>query len=236
MTQVSLADVRHFRRVGDATEIVALKIEDLEPEDVRKIERQVLATRGELCFSRALIMFEGETEEQAVPLFASEFWKMPHQLTGISFVGVGGSGAYRPFIRMAKSIGIPWCIISDGEQKAIDAVNAALEKENEPLVPQNVNVTVLPQGMAFERYMATTYTQDLIAMAVKAEATNAQHEAALLAGFRSSADPIGDLVAVFEAEKTRYGPLIAQAVVALPQNNVPAVFASAFGRVKTILG
>ena len=44
-------------------------------EDIRKIHRQVLNTRGELFFSKAIILFEGETEEQSFPVFAEKyFW------------------------------------------------------------------------------------------------------------------------------------------------------------------
>ena len=72
-------------------------------------------TRGDILFARALVFFEGETEEQALPDFAEKRWgKHPNDL-GFSFVGVGGSGNYLPFLRMAESFKIPWFIFSDGE-------------------------------------------------------------------------------------------------------------------------
>ncbi|TGN99818.1 hypothetical protein PN36_33250 [Candidatus Thiomargarita nelsonii] len=53
----------------------------LDNESQRKIRRQVLNTRGELLFARALVLFEGETEEQALPIFANAYWgKHPYEL------------------------------------------------------------------------------------------------------------------------------------------------------------
>ncbi len=40
-----------------------IDIESLSPEDVRKINRQVINTRGEIFFSKLIVFFEGETEE-----------------------------------------------------------------------------------------------------------------------------------------------------------------------------
>ncbi len=88
----------------------------LTEEDLRKIDRQVMNTRGDMLFARALVFFEGETEEQALPDFAEKRWKKHPNDLGFSFVGVGGTGnsAGLPAI-MAESLKIPWFIFSDGE-------------------------------------------------------------------------------------------------------------------------
>ena len=79
-----------------------------------------------IFFARALVFFEGETEEQALPDFAEKFWhKRPNDL-GHSFIGVGGYGNYLPFLRMAQSFKIPWFIFSDGGPAAVTAINTAL--------------------------------------------------------------------------------------------------------------
>ena len=46
----------------------------LEPEELRQIERYVLSSRGEILFSEAVILAEGETEEQALPIFIKEYF------------------------------------------------------------------------------------------------------------------------------------------------------------------
>ena len=63
----------------------------LTDEDLRKIDRQVMNTRGDMLFARTLVFFEGETEEQALPDFAEKFWsKHPNDL-GYSFIGVAAA-------------------------------------------------------------------------------------------------------------------------------------------------
>lgn len=84
-------------------------------EEKRKIERNIFNTRGEALFSRALIFFEGETEEQALPiLFKEKFGYYPFEI-GINFIGVGGKDNYKPFITFAKFLNIKWFILSDGD-------------------------------------------------------------------------------------------------------------------------
>ncbi len=92
------------------------KKKKLNREEVRKIRREVMNTRGELLFSKAVILFEGETEEQALPILAKEYFGggYPYEL-GLNFIGVSGKDNYQPFLNMAKFLNIPWYILSDGD-------------------------------------------------------------------------------------------------------------------------
>jgi len=126
-SQASLAALRCFGRNGSETQVSQI-VSKLDKESLRKIHRQVLNTRGELLFARALVLFEGETEEQALPIFAHAYWgKHPYEL-GISFVGVGGKNGYLPFIRVAKGLGIKWFIFSDGEADTLKKLNQQLKE------------------------------------------------------------------------------------------------------------
>jgi hypothetical protein len=65
-------------------------IDVLEDDEAqRKIERQVINTRGEIFFSKLMVFFEGETEEQALPIFAKCHFGQSGVEMGIDFVGVG---------------------------------------------------------------------------------------------------------------------------------------------------
>jgi len=126
--QCQLNQIRLFYKADDSPIISTFDDTGLSPEDIRRLNREILQTKGELFFSKAIVLFEGETEEQAFPIFAKSYWgKHPFEL-GIDFVGVGGSGNYLPFIRFCESFRIPWYILSDGEDDAIKAVKSALEK------------------------------------------------------------------------------------------------------------
>lgn len=100
----------------------------LGKEDQRKISRAVLNTRGELLFAKAFVLFEGETEEQALPILAKEYFGGQNAFDfGISFVGVGGKNSYAPFLNMAKFLDIPVFILSDGDGNTEAEVKAILE-------------------------------------------------------------------------------------------------------------
>ncbi len=120
----------HFSKVGSETRICRFADggNDLGSEDMRRINREVMHTRGDLLFSRHIVLFEGETEEQALPMFAHLHWgRHPHEV-GVTFIGVRGKDAYTPFLRLASRFGIPWCILSDGAPTDITSVNRCLER------------------------------------------------------------------------------------------------------------
>jgi len=96
-------------------------------KEKKKIEREVMNTRGELIFAKAIILFEGETEEQALPIFAEEYFKCYPFEIGFNFIGVGGNGNYSPFLSIAKFLNIPWYILSDADNDTISKVNSQIK-------------------------------------------------------------------------------------------------------------
>lgn len=151
-------DVRnflHFGKSGIETQINAFdpEVDKLSSEDLRHINRQVMNTRGDLLFSRFIILVEGETEEQAIPLFARTCWGFhPHEL-GISVISVDGKTAYTPFLRLAAKFNIAWCILSDGADADIVSVNQCLQKVGLEEYPKNKRVFKIPNKLDFEGYM-----------------------------------------------------------------------------------
>jgi putative ATP-dependent endonuclease of OLD family len=234
--QSEIAHIRHFSKNAEETLVCRIDMgtgeKKLTDEDLRKIDRQVMNTRGDMLFARALVFFEGETEEQALPDFAEKRWgKHPNDL-GFSFVGVGGSGNYLPFLRMAESFKIPWFIFSDGEADAIAAVNAALAAVGQAASPNNPRVVVLPGGKKFETYIVTEATKDaLIAAMIERRAVNAQHRAALQKEWAAKlpADQIKDVLAEMETNKTPYGSFVGKVVP------VPAVLEDLFKKIDSEL-
>jgi putative ATP-dependent endonuclease of OLD family len=149
--QAQLGELIHFSKSGAETKVRRLPVELLQLEDIRKIRREVMRSRGELLFTQAVVLFEGETEEQALPMFARHHWgKYPFE-RGVSFVGVGGDGNYLPFLRIFQAMEIPWFIFSDGEESARQAVITALAGAGIALPAENV--ITLPHGHAIEGYL-----------------------------------------------------------------------------------
>ena len=213
--QSAITNIRHFSKQGEETLVCRIDLgtgeKKLTDEDLRKIDRQVMNTRGDMLFARALVFFEGETEEQAVPDFAEKRWgKHPNDLH-YGFVGVGGKGNYLPFLRMAESFKIRWFIFSDGEADTIIAVNAALAAIGRDAIPNNSRVIVLPGGKKFEAYIVTEASKDaLITGILERKAVNVQHLAALRKEWtgKSTADQLKDILAEMETNKTLYGSIV----------------------------
>jgi len=181
--QCALGQIRHFYKAEEAPQINSFDGTDLSKDDIRRLRREVMHSRGELLFSSAIVLFEGETEEQALPIFAKHYWKLNSFELGINFVGVGGYGNYLPFLRFCTSFNIPWFILSDGEDDATKGVNSALEKigiDTKKKLPENVKI--IPNKDNFESYLIAEGYQTEIKQAILAflEDTfqNAQHKAA----------------------------------------------------------
>jgi len=157
-------DLRHFRKNGADTTVKAIDLSDLKPDDLQKMKWKVLNTRGDMLFANALVLFEGETEEQAFAIFAQEYWgRNPNEL-GVNFIGVGGAGSYLPFLRLAKGFEIDWYLFSDDDAKKdpIKKMSAALRKIGITDYKSCSNVITLPEGKNFEAYLVDEGYTDAI--------------------------------------------------------------------------
>ena len=145
------ASIKQIRNLyKDQTNVVCgqLDMNNLSTEENRKIDRQVVNTRGEILFSKFLILCEGETEEQALPIFAKKHFKDKEPLleVGLNVVGVLGHN-YRPFLKFAKSFKIPFVIFSDAESSTKNEVKKQLDKHQLEI---DKYVVFLDDGKNFE--------------------------------------------------------------------------------------
>jgi putative ATP-dependent endonuclease of OLD family len=210
--QSSIYQLRHFRKVGSEAEVHCIGPNSLDPNNVRKIDRMVLHTRGEILYATVILFMEGETEEQALPVFAEEFWGRHPSSLGISFISVGGSTGYRPFLELARSLNIPWYILSDGEERAMQNVHSALAFIGDCYSSQRV--LFIPDGKCFEEYVSSKdYVDVLKKMIVKTRAENAEHEEALEAKWASKNEQ--DVCEELLLNKTKYGKLVAEAITSM---------------------
>ena len=230
--QAEIAHIRHFSKEGEETVVSRVAVgaasDALTKEDLRKIDRQVMNTRGDMLFARALVFFEGETEEQAFPDFAEKHWgRNPNDL-GYSFVGVQGNGNYLPFLRMAESFKIPWFIFSDGEAATITAVNVALKAIGQALIPHNPRVLVLADGKDFEAHVVCEAARTmLIETIILHEAKTPQHAEALKKTWaaKDKAQLLTDIHGTIDANKTQYGARLGKVL------DVPGPLKELFARI-----
>lgn len=147
--QARLSDLRLFSRREGETTVSKLDMSILQSDDVRKLRHGVVNTRGDLLFARAAIFFEGETEEQTLPILAEAYWGSNIHELGFSFVRVGGNSNYFPFIWLAEQLAIPWYVFSDGESGTIRHLDHAFHKLRRQ-VDVRQNIFIIPDGRNFE--------------------------------------------------------------------------------------
>lgn len=147
--QAPLEDLRLFFKSNGDTTVTGLDTSPLGADDIRKLQDTVIDTRGDILFSRGLVLFEGQTEEQSLPVFASAYWGATIHELGFCFVRVNGTD-YFPFLWLAKALRIPWYVFSDGEPQPVKQLNDALKKAGEQEAALCANVVVLPGGNGFE--------------------------------------------------------------------------------------
>ena len=160
------SEIRHFQKKDADSIVTTMDLKDLQPDELQKMKWKVLNTRGDMLFARALVLFEGETEEQVFALYAQEYWgRNPNEL-GISFISVCGSGGYLPFLRLAKGLDLNYFIFSDAEQDPLDDMVKALKQIGVNDYKACSNVIVLPNGNNFETYLIEAGYTDVIESAL----------------------------------------------------------------------
>lgn len=86
-----------------------------EPE-LNDIEHYLTATRAELLFARGIIFVEGDAEETLLSVFANSIGINLDDI-GITVCNVGGVN-FRPYVKLAMALGMPWSVITDWDPVA----------------------------------------------------------------------------------------------------------------------
>ena len=127
----NLSEIRSLIKKESNITIGKLLVDNIDDEENRKIRRQVINTRGELFFSNVVILCEGETEEQSLPLLIEKQLNLDMVSIGINIIGINGGGNYFPFIYFCESLGIKWFILSDGENPILEKIKKDMIKLNQ---------------------------------------------------------------------------------------------------------
>jgi len=215
-----LNEIRNFYKDnnGIVSGFVNTTLLSSDGEDERKIRRQVINARGEIFFSKAIIFFEGETEEQALPIFAEEHFKGTNKAMTIDFVGVGGFGNYLPFIRVAEGLKIPWFIFSDAENTPDKRIKDSVKNQFLACNSHRAEIEVvffLNDNNDFEKQLIDDGFGDEIKKAIQIlvlpKCHNPQHIAAKTTEIQNYSNT--KLYEIITGSKTQFGPVIAKTII-----------------------
>jgi len=118
---------------GLSTEASSTAEVELDEKDVADLERYLDVTRGEIVFSRAVLLVEGDAECFVVPILAKLIGHDLDEL-GISVCSVSGTN-FAPYIKFLgdDGLGIPFAVITDydpdenGGELGLNRVEALVE-------------------------------------------------------------------------------------------------------------
>ena len=165
VAQVELFQLFHFQKEDGKTIVKKYKPTfkyDMSENEEKKIKREILATKGELLFASAVVLCEGITEEQALPIFFEHYFGFTAFSKGINIIGVGGQN-YKAFVKLFHSFGMKWFIFSDGEKQAQKSLEKVIEEIGSKQIIDCPNIIVIDQGNDYENHLIRSgFTQEII--------------------------------------------------------------------------
>jgi len=231
-----LGQIRNFYKDKMVT-CGRIRTDRLAPEDIRKINRQVINTRGEIFFSKVIVFFEGETEEQALPIFAQKYFAKTPVEMGVDFVGVGGHGNYLPFLRFAQALNIPWFIFSDAENTPEKNIKSSVQRQFSDCKDSKSEsdcIVFIDDGNDFEKQLITDGFGDEIKQAIVEQSSyhNEKHKNAKVQEIKQYDD--NKLYDIITDSKTQFGPAIAYQII---QGNkgLPPKILELFNKIASVL-
>ena len=162
VAQVELCNLIHFEKINGKTHAYSFDVSAYSKEEKNRIKREVISSHGELLFAKAIVLCEGITEEQALPIYFREKYGIEPTFCGINIIGIGGQN-YKTFLSLIKNFHIQWYIFSDGESSTIQTVNKAVRAVFAVEIEQCDNVIVLDNQEDYEKHMLNNgYENEII--------------------------------------------------------------------------
>ena len=223
---VGMSDLKNLRGLSQkarASKTFQL-LDGLDSEDINILHREIMRFRGELLFSRALILFEGVTEEQIIPEMFHAYFKKSSFSLGVTCISVGGKN-YPPFIKMAISFGIPVIIISDNDGNTRTEIDSQIRKIRDKtslaLSDNEFHCSFLSDGndLEAELIQELALRDEVIESLVKSETRGSDNVNYCQAKTKElSALSDDDLVEKMRSLKTSYAGFLADVIASNPKN------------------
>lgn len=133
--------------------------------ELRAINLKCMTYKAEMVFANKVILFEGQTEHIALPIYFKKYFDCYPFEKGYSFVYVEGDSNYKAYLQICNALKIDWYIFSDGEPVVIDFLNKmmrGLTHNPDYQVNKDKRISLIPDGLCYEEYLAYHgYAQDV---------------------------------------------------------------------------
>lgn len=165
-----LSNVVVLRRVGGEGHTIARSLEgiNLADEDREDLERYIDVTRGELFFSKGVILVEGDAERFLLPTLSRlHDDSIDFDAMGISVCSIAGTN-FAPYVKLLgpKGLDLPFVVLTDYDPKSEEvsqedddpAANGVTDSYGENRVVNHIMNKVLPKALweekSFEEVLA----------------------------------------------------------------------------------
>lgn len=165
VAQAELCDLIHFEKINGKTQAHSFNASNYTEEEKNRIKREVISSHGELLFAKAIVLCEGITEEQALPIYFQEKYGIDPTFCGINIIGIGGQN-YKTFLSLIKTFHIHWYIFSDGESSTIRTVKKAVRDVFGTEIDQCDNVIILDNQEDYEKHLLNNGYENEIVEAI----------------------------------------------------------------------
>lgn len=165
VSQSDLEELIHFEKIDGRTSAYSFNALDYTKEEKNRIKREVISSHGELLFAKAIVLCEGVTEEQALPIYFCKKYGIDPTFCGINIIGIGGQN-YKTFLTLIKNFHIKWFIFSDGENSTIRTVKKAVRDVFGTEIDQCDNVIILDNQEDYEKHLLNNGYEDEIVEAI----------------------------------------------------------------------
>lgn len=171
LAQAEIESIIQFKKENGKTIIKRFETNDYDQNDIAKIRREVIRTHGELIFSNAVILCEGITEEQVLPIFFKEFFGIEPVFCGINVMGINGLN-YISYLKFINEFDLRWYIFSDGEKDAQKTINTAVQAIGYDDINSCSNIIVLENGFDYEKMLISYVPHELLIDVLNRENNN----------------------------------------------------------------
>jgi len=233
MTQSRLSGIRLFYKDSDETEIYKIDSGNYNEEEIQRLSTDILVSKGELLFSRKVILVEGITEEIVLPIVAKNYLGCSLYEKGVSVVYIQGDN-FRPYIQLLHELKIPWIIFSDYDNESVcKKLDNALSSFG--IDPSKNHNNIIKLGHKIESYLVSEgFVNEIVSGIIeynKRKLSHLDHRALIAKENKiKSLSPV-DIEKEIIANKTIYAPFYSIFLGRLPKNLYPNAFKQLFDQI-----
>ena len=155
-----MMSLRALNRLSDGTIAAASPVNAdgtprLTTDEIIAAERFLILTNGHALFCRCVVVSEGESEYQMLPVFAQTWWSPGgHHSTGVAFAKAGGAQNVANVVRLLAVLAIPWIAFFDGDKGGIDGANELGAWLDDAGFVKTGRILTLPAPQDIEEHLA----------------------------------------------------------------------------------